>query len=69
MSPMRQLRDTAPRGRQVCFECAKPVSAQGSASRFVSLGAYTPKHLAERIQSIPKLSPFDIGGCRSGGGS
>ena len=38
-----------PAGAKFCFECATPVSAAGSAPRFASPEAYTPKHLAERI--------------------
>jgi class 3 adenylate cyclase/tetratricopeptide (TPR) repeat protein len=38
-----------PAGAKFCFECATPVSGPGSAPRFVSPEAYTPKHLAERI--------------------
>ena len=38
-----------PSGAKFCFECAQPVSSSGSASRFISPDAYTPKHLAERI--------------------
>jgi class 3 adenylate cyclase/tetratricopeptide (TPR) repeat protein len=38
-----------PAGAKFCFECATPVGEPGSAPRFVSPEAYTPKHLAERI--------------------
>src|SRR2546426_1040952 len=38
-----------PAGAKFCFECATPVSARGSAPRFASPEAYTPKHLAEKI--------------------
>jgi len=38
-----------PAGAKFCFECAAPVSSSGSAPRFASPEAYTPKHLAERI--------------------
>src|SRR6185369_3153342 len=38
-----------PSGAKFCFECAQPVSSSGSASRFISPDAYTPKHLAVRI--------------------
>src|SRR3989449_205407 len=38
-----------PAGAKFCFECATPVSATGSAPRFPSPEAYTPKHLAEKI--------------------
>ncbi len=32
-----------------CFSCGQPVGGSGTASRFDSPGAYTPKHLAEKI--------------------
>ena len=38
-----------PGGAKFCLECATPVGASGSAPRFASPQAYTPKHLAERI--------------------
>src|SRR5262245_34433124 len=38
-----------PKGAKFCFECATPVGAPGSAPRFVSPEAYTPKHLADKI--------------------
>src|SRR5262245_46925721 len=38
-----------PAGAKFCLECATPVGAPGSSSRFISPEAYTPKHLAERI--------------------
>jgi hypothetical protein len=38
-----------PAGAKFCFDCATPVGGPGSAPRFVSPEAYTPKHLAERI--------------------
>ena len=39
-----------PAGAKFCLECGQSVSAQPAiASRFTSPGAYTPKHLAEKI--------------------
>jgi class 3 adenylate cyclase len=38
-----------PAGAKFCFECAAPAGGPGSAPRFISPDAYTPKHLAERI--------------------
>ena len=39
-----------PAGAKFCLECGQPVGAQPAiASRFISPGAYTPKHLAEKI--------------------
>ena len=39
-----------PAGAKFCLECGQSVSAQPAmASRFASPGAYTPKHLAEKI--------------------
>src|SRR5262249_5276010 len=38
-----------PAGAKFCFECATPVGAPGSAPRFGSPEAYTPKHLADKI--------------------
>src|SRR3989442_10327240 len=38
-----------PTAAKFCFQCATPVSAFGSAPRFASPEAYTPKHLAEKI--------------------
>ena len=39
-----------PAGAKFCLECGQSVSAQPViASRFTSPGAYTPKHLAEKI--------------------
>src|SRR5262245_62500292 len=38
-----------PAGAKFCFECATPINASGSAPRFASPEAYTPKHLAEKI--------------------
>jgi class 3 adenylate cyclase/tetratricopeptide (TPR) repeat protein len=32
-----------------CFECGKPIGAAAGTTRFISPGAYTPRHLAERI--------------------
>ena len=39
-----------PAGAKFCLECGQSVSVQPAiATRFVSPGAYTPKHLAEKI--------------------
>ena len=39
-----------PAGAKFCLECGQSVSAQPAiATRFISPGAYTPKHLAEKI--------------------
>jgi class 3 adenylate cyclase/tetratricopeptide (TPR) repeat protein len=38
-----------PAGAKFCFECATPIGAPGSPPRLASPGAYTPKHLAEKI--------------------
>ena len=39
-----------PAGAKFCLECGQSVSAQTAiAARFTSPGAYTPKHLAEKI--------------------
>jgi class 3 adenylate cyclase/predicted ATPase len=39
-----------PAGAKFCLECGQSVNAQpGIATRFTSPGAYTPKHLAEKI--------------------
>src|SRR5216683_2553231 len=40
-----QLSPTA----KFCAECARPVDAGAAQPRFASPGAYTPKHLAEKI--------------------
>jgi hypothetical protein len=48
-SPMRDCGTQLPAGAKFCFECATPVSAPGSAPRFASPEAYTPRHLAEKI--------------------
>ena len=39
-----------PAGAKFCLECGRSISAQSDiATRFTSPGAYTPKHLAEKI--------------------
>ena len=38
-----------PEGAAFCFACGRPVSASPASPRFASPGAYTPKHLAEKI--------------------
>ena len=47
---VRELRDGSLPFRQFCSECAEPLGAPAATQpRFVSLAAYTPKHLAEKI--------------------
>src|SRR6266496_3550726 len=38
-----------PEGAAFCFACGRPVSASPASPRFASPGAYTPKHVAEKI--------------------